>query len=1589
MKRYMLRTFAVLCAVLVIPSQIWAACVNPPAGLVSWWPAEGNGNDIAGSNPATVGSGVSFRTGEVAQAFNFAGTGAVVVAASGSLDVGVTTNGFSIECWIKPNDLSTRRPLLEWRNGSNNGVLFSTSDSSCGDSAVGNLFANIVDASGNLHPIYSGVGLLTVSNFQHVALTYDKGTGIGTLYINGTVVARANLGSFTPQTSYPLYIGQSVVAGNLATFSGLIDEVSLYGSALSQLEVRSIYTAGASGKCHPTAPFIVTQPSGQLTVVGGNASFSVVAGGSQPLSYQWRLEGNALSGATNSALNLSNVQLSDAGNYSVVVANGAGSVTSSNALLTVSTGGCATASSSLVSWWAGEGNGSDVLGNNPGTVNGGVSYSAGEVGQAFNFDGTSGTIVVPASGTLNVGASSGFSVECWIKPSDVSVRHPIVEWNNGSSIGAHFYVSHGWYDERPGDLMANIEDTGGGWHPIFSAAGLVNTNSFQHVALTYDKSSGAAKLYLNGAVVASANLGSFTPQTTFPMYIGQRPSDNSVALYSGLMDELSVYGKALSQGEIQAIYIAGASGKCQSSSPPFIVNQPASQSTVVGGSASFSVTAGGSQPLSYQWRLGSNALNGATASVLNLSNVQLSDAGNYSVVVSNAFGTVTSSNASLTVNEAVCTNAPAGIVSWWPGEGNGGDIAGSNPGTVNGGVSYSVGEVGQAFNFNGASGTIVVPASSSLNVGLSNGFSVECWIKPADLTVRHPIVEWNNGSSIGVHFYVSHGWYDVRPGDLMANMEDTGGGWHPILTAAGLLNTNSFQHVALTYDKASGVGKLYLNGAVVASENLGSFTPQTSLPMYIGQRPSDGSVALYSGLMDELSLYARALSLAEIQTIYNAGASGKCQGSSAPFILNQPANQTANVGGSASFSVTAGGSQPLSYQWRLGTNALSGATGAVLNLSNVQLSDAGNYSVVVSNAFGTVTSSNALLTVNTGGCVSVPGGIVSWWPAEGNGADVAGSNPGTVSSGVSYSAGEVGQAFNFNGTSGTIAVPASSSLNVGASNGFTVECWIKPAELSVRHPIVEWSDGSNIGVHFYVSHGWFDTRPGDLMANIEDTSGGWHPVFTAAGLLNTNSFQHVALTYDKASGLGKLYLNGAVVASENLGSFTPQTSFPMYVGQRPSDNTVALYSGLMDELSVYGKALSQTEIQAIYEAGASGKCQSSAAPFILNQPTNRTTVVGGSASFSVTAGGSQPLNYQWRLGSNALSGATASVLSLTNVQLSDAGNYSVVVSNAFGTVTSSNAVLTVNTGSCASVAGIVSWWPAEGNGNDVAGSNPGTVNSGVSYSAGEVGQAFNYNGTSGTVVVPASGSMNVGVSNGFTVECWIKPNDLSQRHPIVEWGTASDIGVHFYVSHGWYDERPGNLMANIAEGVGNWHPLLTGPGLLNTTNLQHVALTYDKASGVGKLYLNGAVVASDNLGSFTPQTSYPMYVGQRPSDSSVALYSGLMDELSLYARALNQTEIQAIYNAGASGKCPAGQPIANGGNGNVHATKMLQPVRVSGGYQINFAGASGGSYVIQRAPTVSGPWTTLTTVVVGTNGTGSYVDRSVLRDSAFYRTVVQ
>jgi prepilin-type processing-associated H-X9-DG protein len=213
-------------------------------------------------------------------------------------------------------------------------------------------------------------------------------------------------------------------------------------------------------------------------------------------------------------------------------------------------------------------------------------------------------------------------------------------------------------------------------------------------------------------------------------------------------------------------------------------------------------------------------------------------------------------------------------------------------------------------------------------------------------------------------------------------------------------------------------------------------------------------------------------------------------------------------------------------------------------------------------------------------------GLVGWWRAEGDALDSAGTNHGVAADGVSFVPGKVGKAFLFNAAKAGILVPASPSLNVGAGSGFTLEAWINPSDVTQRHPLFEWNYSGNAwGVHFYIdpiSH----SGPGALYANIVDTGGGWNQIYSGAGAVTTNQFQHVALTYDKASGVGTLYCNGTVVARQVLGNFTPQTTYDLYLGRRPATSGETYsFAGLLDEAAIFNRALTASEILAIYRTG--------------------------------------------------------------------------------------------------------------------------------------------------------------------------------------------------------------------------------------------------------------------------------------------------------------------------------------------------------------------------------------------------------------------
>ncbi|HVM47903.1 MAG TPA: LamG-like jellyroll fold domain-containing protein [Candidatus Acidoferrum sp.] len=306
-----------------------------------------------------------------------------------------------------------------------------------------------------------------------------------------------------------------------------------------------------------------------------------------------------------------------------------------------------------------------------------------------------------------------------------------------------------------------------------------------------------------------------------------------------------------------------------------------------------------------------------------------------------------------------CVPAAAGIVAWWPAEGNANDSWGTNNGTLRGGAGFAPGEVGQAFSFDGSSGSVLVPDSPALR--FTNAMTIEAWIYPTAVGgIPREIVSKYFGGDGHLSYTTSIDTSGQAYLVISSDGATTAAGVDYIVVyTADTVPVNQWSHFAATYDGA--VAKVYLNGAL---ENQAPWTkgicPGNS-PLVIGEALYQ---SFFAGLIDEPTLYNRALSPAEIQQIYSAGSAGKC---SSPIIKTQPLSQVGYWGGSVNFSVTATGSEPLAYQWQKDNVPINGATASTLVLTNLQAWNAGNYAVLVSDTGGSVLSSNANLTINPAG----------------------------------------------------------------------------------------------------------------------------------------------------------------------------------------------------------------------------------------------------------------------------------------------------------------------------------------------------------------------------------------------------------------------------------------------------------------------------------------------------------------------------------------------------------------------------------------------------------------------------------------------
>ena len=404
-----------------------------------------------------------------------------------------------------------------------------------------------------------------------------------------------------------------------------------------------------------------------------------------------------------------------------------------------------------------------------------------------------------------------------------------------------------------------------------------------------------------------------------------------------------------------------------------------------------------------------------------------------------------------------------------------------------------------------------------------------------------------------------------------------------------------------------------------------------------------------------------------------------------PAINVHPQTRTNIVGTAATFRATASGSGPLSYQWVLnGVNLhddgnIRGATTPTLQIGNVQSVDAGSLVLAVSNTVGVAAASVGTLVVQAAPpCMPVPPGLVAWWPGEADANDLAGTNNGALLGGAAAGvAGMVGQAFSFDGTNSVIQIPDSPQLDPA---NLTVEAWVLFSALDS-----DGAGGSPPGQQYIIFkqnslNGYLEsyslskarTDGGDVFSFSVSSAAGDVLSLQSATLVTTGVWYHVAGVRDSNST--QLYVNGQLESQTNASFPQDYGTNAFFFGSSGQASWDHKFAGLLDEVSLYGRALGTNEIAAIYAAGAGGKCQVAT---ITAPPQSQTALVGSNVTFIVTVAG-PALSYQWFFnGTNALAGATNSTLSLANLTLSQSGSYSVVASNFAGAVVSTAATLTV------------------------------------------------------------------------------------------------------------------------------------------------------------------------------------------------------------------------------------------------------------------------------------------------------------------------
>lgn len=1047
-------------------------------------------------------------------------------------------------------------------------------------------------------------------------------------------------------------------------------------------------------------PYFVIQPTNYVTLAGTNATFSALATSPWGSSYQWQFNGADLPNETNATLTLVNVQLVNEGSYSVVASNLNGSITSSNAYLDVLTLPEALNATNLT--WNTFG---DVLWKpafSPAYANPGVGLCGPLTPTQQGFLQT--TVVGP--GTLSF---------AWQAPAYTSLNFELDGLQQGFVQMSSTWQPRTYYLSAGSHVLTWIASLS--FTPFGSGYGYLDAVTFTPGATPVTLTAQPASKTLPAGTNAIFSVGAAgTPPLSYQW------SFNGTNLPGATGASLALHDiQAGATGTYRVTVSNDYGGQSSTnfslvvtSAAPVLLTQPIAQQMLVGGAVLFSGTAQGTQPITYQWRRNGVDLPGATNTLLMLADVQLTDAADYSLSASNVIAETVSSNACLFVYElpdlvsalggtgitwSTDTNAP-----WFPQTnvthdgvlaGQSGALATNSQssvltGVVNGpatvtfwwkvscdsfwsGLSFLVNGVGQAT----IAGDVDWQPQSFL-------------IGPGPQTLQWNLTRGTFGSA------TDRGWVD--------EVEITPG-WVPVALTAQPSNFTAMAGNAVTFGvAATGTPPLryqwQFEGASLANATNATLTLVNVQSNNIGN---------YSVVVS--NDYSGATSTNALLSVSSSG----------PVLTAQPADRLTTFNNTTTFSVGVKGSNPLRYQWLFNSNAIADATNASLVLTGLQPANVGDYRVVVSNEFGSVTTSNAHLNLarmvvldflptplNTRPTPADLTNLIAI--AAGTGHSLALRDDGTV---TAWGNNTFGQTNIPTGLADVVAIAAGSSHNVALKADGTVVAWgdntygqtmVPPGLSGVRaiagassYNLALKDDGTVVGWG-QNNYGQLNIPPG--LSNVVAIAAGnfngaavkldgkvvvWGQNTYGQGVPQAGISNVVGVALSGSRGWG--LFQDASVSGWGFAAFNNWENIAALsaTGNDPSTDYVVLltYDGTIIQSSTFHynlPAITGSLQNAVAIAASPNQALvvlNDGTPFLASRLHDRAVLSGATTVFASGVVGAKPLFHQWQFNQGNIPGATNNLLILTNTPLTASGDYRCVVSNALGSLTTPPAHLTV------------------------------------------------------------------------------------------------------------------------------------------------------------------------------------------------------------------------------------------------------------------------------------------------------------------------